>query len=240
MYASGLLAAGLYYVFDARYFSWIIWCVLLLLPVLGLLLVLPFYSRCRLSLQCVRIQEMQERCPAAAAVQAELPVTPVKLYLRCENLFDGKVIKRKVYLRPGQEMPAEQMLEGLRCGVVRCRIRRAGMLDLLGLFSLPVRVPAAQEFLLLPAAHSFPAQLAEEAGAVVPEGESQTPSAHGVEREWRDVRQYREGDSLRDIHWKLTARHNQVIVRESVPLAAHMACFAVWWNGGAAGSWSRC
>lgn len=100
------------------------------------------------------------------------------------------------------------------CGVYEAKIRNLRIWDHLGVFCVksPVTDHARTLYILPPSA-----------GEQVFEGLPGREEAEGEQAEFRrgvssvdtsDIRTYRVGDSLRHIHWKLTAKLDELLVRE--------------------------
>ena len=100
-----------------------------------------------------------------------------------------------------------------RCGALVGRLDRLWVTDCLGLFALPVRPPAAASALVCPKCEGpGPIHLPEGTGAPVPA--ARRDSRGGGED--YELRPYREGDDFRSIHWKATARRDELVVREEL------------------------
>jgi uncharacterized protein (DUF58 family) len=103
-------------------------------------------------------------------------------------------------------------LQGLRRGPVGARAWILESSDLAGLFRSRRANPDAEVALVLP---RF-ASLARRPQARDLEASVAAPRA-GSGTEMFGVREYRPGDSLRRIHWRSSARHGELIVREYEP-----------------------
>lgn len=97
------------------------------------------------------------------------------------------------------------------CGAVTCAVDRGRVYDYLGLFRLPRRWNCQTELLVLPCPQP-PEQLPSLAQLQVL---SYRPKPGGGFAEVHELRDYRPGDSPREIHWKLTAKVDHPIVREA-------------------------
>ena len=113
--------------------------------------------------------------------------------------------------------------------VIRTEIRSAYMPDFLGLFRFRMRLvkngtrrdPLLTDITVLP--HTMPPrgklQMWDNSpAALVP---TQRPS------EQYEIRAYRPGDALRSVHWKLTAKIDDILVRESVEPAYSVLAIAL-------------
>lgn len=206
-----LAASFLYYVFYTWYVSWMLFLLALLLPFLSIGLTLLLTRGCRAVMACdVTQAEREEGFDLRFRVTVKTGAVPaVRIRLHAENLFSGEAGNYKVIIKPGKMKSLH--MEGRLCGVVRCSAVRVRRMDLLGIFWLPMPPVKAVEVLLLPEKIPFAGELRLPAPAPEPAGASSGGSGRG---EWMDVRGYREGDPLREIHWKLSARTGKLVVRE--------------------------
>lgn len=113
--------------------------------------------------------------------------------------------------------------------VIRTEIRSAYMPDFLGLFRLPMRLRSggskaktlSQDTVVLPHTEAPQGKLRmwDNSSTVL------TPTTRPSEQ--YEIRTYRPGDALRSIHWKLTAKVDGILVRESVEPQIHVLAIAV-------------
>ncbi|MBC5647716.1 DUF58 domain-containing protein [Christensenella tenuis] len=228
LYIAFLSASFLYYVFYTWYVSWIIFIFALLLPLLSVALTLISMRGCRVGMKCGGCQtEKGEGFDLVFYVESSgIPMTAARIKLVAENLFSGIMDKYEIYLAPGEAYSLH--IDEEVCGVIRSSISRAHIMDLLGIFWLPVSTVQPIETLLLPEAIPFE-------GDIWPFAEYTGQNFSHISEngsEWLGVRDYREGDSLRAIHWKLTARKGETVVREYAKInETRCACAGLIWNG---------
>jgi uncharacterized protein (DUF58 family) len=132
-------------------------------------------------------------------------------------LFDGK--KKRLSL--GKKLPVSH------CGGVKLRKIRIRVCDYLGLFSIPVG--KKQERLVLvrpvPVKPKEVPDLSRFVASVT------RPKAGGGYSENHDLRLYRPGDSLRQIHWKLSAKSGKLMVREPLEPVSNAALLTMSLSG---------
>lgn len=230
LYLLFLSAAFFYYIFHTGYLAWALFAAIITLPLLSLVIALPLRQKCRVSAVC----ECEPGTGLFVCLRAEpaLPYTSMRFRVLFENQFTGETIREKVVMsrRDCPKGKIRLRYESGVCGVIRVSVARVRVLDPLGLFCLPVRAPEPMEALLLPAELPFNGDhidwpSTEQAHT------SQKPEGITGEREYSDIRPYREGDSLRDVHWKLTARFDRPIVREYAYSTASVRTVAIRWSG---------
>lgn len=208
-----LLALAGTVVFHAFYFGWYSWFLLVLaaaLPLFSLLVSLPAMLCVRLSLdaprRCMRTEPVYVTLRAASGFW---PMPRCRFRLVVRSVLTG----REVSLR--QQVPGQESwyvpLDTAHCGALRCRLERARVYDYLGLFFLPVRRPQPVEVVVQPQAVQ-PEKLPNLRHFMVRRNKPKPGGGFSEEHELRD---YRPGDSMRDIHWKLSAKTDRTIVREA-------------------------
>ena len=91
------------------------------------------------------------------------------------------------------------------------RVDRARVYDALGLVGLPLQLPTACSIAVEPE----PLEPAELPNLSQFQYRSYHPKPGGGFSEIYDLREYRPGDSMHEIHWKLSAKTDKLIVREA-------------------------
>lgn len=200
-------------VFHAFYFGWYSWFVLLLavtLPLFSLLVSLLAMVRVRLELDaptmCVRTEPVYVTLRATGGF---LPMPRCRFRLAIRSVMSGREVKIKQQV-PGQDcwyVP----LDTAHCGQLWCGLEKARVYDYLGLFCLPVRRPSAVTVTVMPQAVQ-PENLPELHHFLI---RRKKPKPGGGFSEEHELRDYRPGDSMRDIHWKLSVKTDRTIVREA-------------------------
>lgn len=117
------------------------------------------------------------------------------------------------------EIPAQY------CGIITITVNSAKMLDYGKLFSLPVKIDKKQKnILVIPKA--FPLEIDYNAAISneLDEVENYHQSKKGNDKtEIFNVREYNEGDQIKDIHWKMSSRLDKYMIKEySLPLCKNI------------------
>ena len=233
-YGLVLLGTGLFFLCYNGYVSYYVFLLSLLLPVVSLVLSLPGMLTMRLSLSLDSPDPYLAHLRKGEVVTLRLgarcpwPFTGsrVKLRLAVRNTLTGEERREWLVLVPSREaLTLEHSLASSTCGLVECSLARAKACDLLGLFSLPVgvkRLPACRAF-FFPGVYS-PLLQAEHLPALDGEGERYSPTKPGDDpTELFGLRPYRQGDRLSQVHWKLSQKSGQTLVKElSLPVSDHI------------------
>lgn len=222
LYAALVGAAVLFQILFRFYFSTFVLVLILALPVLSLLLSLPGLAGARLTVvpdaptvsrgTAVRFRLALER-------PSPLPLVPPRVRLRWRNQLTGEEGLLRAAPAPGT--PAALTVPAGHCGRLVCRVERAWSCDLLGLFPLPVRHGPEGAALVLPAPEGPEEPPGLSGGGTG--GLSLRPRPGGGPGEDYDLRDYRPGDPLRSIHWKLSSKRDAPVVRETLePVQPHI------------------
>ena len=200
LYALALAGCLIFYGAYQEWFSWILLLVLLLFPWLSLILSLGAIVRLKLE-------------PVGAGRIPLGSVETLRLEARCSGIQPPLQCKIRVtkpntgeswLLKPGDPLPTEH------CGGLIAQPHRAKVYDYLGLFSLKIRKTAPRTFLVMP----------QEAKMDVPPdltrylARSWKPKFGGGYAENHEMRLYRPGDNLNQVHWKLSAKVGDLMLRE--------------------------
>lgn len=126
------------------------------------------------------------------------------------------------------------------CGNLKICVERLGVWDFLGLLRFRAAGGQQETVSVLPSLFEFPVDAGEEAAG--PAGETDefdTRRGGDDPSEIFRIRSYRPGDRPQSIHWKMTARSDELMVKEfSLPLRCQTAVFLdLHGSGGEAECW---
>ncbi len=215
LYSGVLAAALLFQITNDNYLACFLLALCVALPLVSLALSLPGMVRCRPGLSArPAALDRGEKAVWEVAMDAPggLPIARVTLRLTEENLLTGRLHRGKLKLTGvARRRPAQVEARTGNCGLLELRVDRLRVCDYLGLFALRLPPPPPARLLCRP----IPAQCAP---PDTPEGQGLRPAGHSAARrgpgEDYDLREYRPGDPMRSVHWKLSSKWDELIVRE--------------------------
>lgn len=112
------------------------------------------------------------------------------------------------------------------CGVYEIRVKSAVLYGFFGLVPIPCRKPAKTTAARLPVC--LPVDIERVSLPTYEELEAPASGVSTLRTDMVGVHEYLPGDSMRDIHWKLSARTNNLFVREyAAPRTASLCMAAV-------------
>lgn len=199
-YLTVLAVSGVFYLAYQEWFSWFGLLILLWLPIFSLIVSLPAMLRFRASILCPGKVPMGTRAEAKLAGWCTLPAPP----------FRGNVGLKQNFTGESLSCSAAIAVPTAHCGKVTLMPEKVRVYDYLGLFALKCKTAEPAAVLVMPRQTKVPE---------LPELEqfltrAWRPKPGGGFAENHELRLYRPGDSLNQIHWKLTAKTGKLTIRE--------------------------
>lgn len=200
LWLTAFVGSVVFYWAYREWLSWLIVMTVVFLPLLSLLLSLPAMLTCRIQVQCAHSVTLGEPNRVLCVGSCALPVGEIKGRLQVENGLTGGKWK----LTGGGLLPTEH------CGVLTLTPVRVWVCDYLGLLRLPLgkRQPMKVMVRPVPVEVENPPDMSRYLTA------AWRPKPGGGFSENHEMRLYRPGDNLRQIHWKLSAKTGKLIYRE--------------------------
>lgn len=195
-----LTGCGIFYIAYGQWLSFLILMCVVGLPWLSLLLsILPMVSF-RVSPSGPEILETGESGELWLLGSCVYPMPPFRGRLALRHCFTGKTHRYREGL---QSFTAH-------CGGYTVTAEKVRICDYLGLFALPVWKKDTKTILIRPRPVAVP--VTEELHRHI--ARRWKPKFGGGYAENHELRLYRPGDSLNQVHWKLSAKTGSLILRE--------------------------
>ena len=139
-----------------------------------------------------------------------LPTGRLELTVSVTNSITGQRLRKKI---PYSELDKWEIKSDY-CGCLYIRIEKVRLYDLFGLLWVNIRRPKEKRVVIMP--DTFPVLIQQDAyPAPVDDCEDYAPNRKGQDRtETYQIRSYVPGDSLAQIHWKLSSKLDQLMVRD--------------------------
>ena len=189
-----------FYIAYQEWLSWFILVLVLALPWFCLLLSLP----AMLSFQAEPMGPERVRLGTEAQVRlmgwSDLPVPPFRGRLRLERITTGETWRQKTV----SALPTEH------CGGLLVTPEKVRVFDYLGLLGRRVRKTRQKVLIVRPE----PVKIENLPDLQRYLARAWRPKPGGGFAENHELRLYRPGDSLNQVHWKLTAKTGKLTIRE--------------------------
>ena len=193
--------------FYFAYRQWMAWIILMsvsFLPLVSLTVSLPSMLMARPRLRMPEAVMAGTDTPLELTMQCPLPAPVWQARIEARHTLQDSLW----LLEPESDCPTEH------CGALYIRVSRCRVYDFMGLFWLPKKPPETVMVLLRPRRQRVKT-LPDQERNLAPYWK---PKPGGGFSENHELRLYRPGDSLRQIHWKLSGKTRKLIYREPMEL----------------------
>lgn len=200
LYCLALIGSLIFYGAYQEWFSWILLQVMLYFPWLSLLLSIGAIFRFKMEPSAARKIPIGSTEMVQLKVASRHPILPHKSKIRIVKPITGE----SWILKPGEKLPTDH------CGGLQAELHKPKVCDYLGVFRFRVRKTTGQTFLVMP----------EPLNIEVPPdltrylAQRWRPKPGGGYAENHEIRQFHPGDNLNQIHWKLSAKVGDLMLRE--------------------------
>ena len=202
LYLAALAGCILFYIAYGQWLSWLVLLVVLGLPWFSLLLSLPALLTFRAGTDGPAVLTMGQEGELWVLGRCTMPMP----------LFRARIwVKRCI---TGESWDYEHNTELLtaHCGGLTATLEGLRVYDYLGLFSFRLRCRDRKQILVRP--KPVPMTLSADLERIVPR--AWKPKIGGGFAENHELRLYRPGDSLNQVHWKLTAKTGNLMIRQAM------------------------
>lgn len=195
-----LAVSMVFYLAYQEWFSWFALLIMLGLPWFSLAVSLPAMLRFRAGILCPKRIPMGAALEVRLAGWCTLPAPPFRGIVALKHNFTGENLRHSAAIG----IPAAH------CGNVTLTPEKVRVYDYLGLFAMkcktaePAAVPVMPRPVKVPELPELEQFLAR----------AWRPKPGGGFAENHELRLYRPGDSLNQVHWKLTAKTGKLTIRE--------------------------
>ncbi len=218
-YILTLTATVLFYLFFTGYLSFFMMAAAILLPFVSW--ALTFFgvrkTSIRIEPESPYANKDEEFLLYIVLKNASIvPIAQAGLKFCCENSLCGEKRNEALFLSVGSgpEQAAEYRMKSQYCGKITVELTRVKYYDYLGIFTIVQKPKLYTEIFVAPKPCFLDAQIDTAAN---PDMESNTYSKEkpgSDPSEIFDIRPFRSGDRLRSIHWKLSSKLDELMVKE--------------------------
>ncbi len=214
-----LLAVATVWIFRLSYLGWfggfLFWLVVFLPPMI-LLFSLPAMLSLGLQLEAPDTVSCGEEacCSLVFRNPKHVPSGRVRVRLEIMNLYTGEKADGEYQFDAVRNSVCSVPIPSEFCGTLRLRVLRWSCADFIGVFRLRRKAPPAVRCCVLPIPASPESAAAKD---VLAEAQPRMkPKYGGGFAEDHELRVYRPGDLMNSVHWKLSGKTEELIVREAL------------------------
>ena len=200
LYLAVLALCLVFYIAYGQWLSWLILLTVVALPWFSLLLSLPAIFRFRASPSGPAVLEMGGEGELWVMGSCPFPMPPFRGRIKLKRIITGE----SWYYQDREDLLTNH------CGGIAVTVEAVKVCDYLGLFSFPSPSKEVRTILVRP--RPVRMELQQEVQQYITH--AWKPKFGGGYAENHELRLYRPGDSLNQVHWKLSAKTGNLILRE--------------------------
>ena len=200
VYLGALAGCLVFYFCYQQWLSWLLLLAVVILPWLSLLLSLPAMIQFRAEIELPGHAQKGDEIHADLWGLSHLPQPHFLCKIFRVDLLTGQKTRHR----------CKNPIPTAKCGGVKLELKKLRICDYLGLFAIPVRSPEAKIMVVRP--EPVPMEELPDLTHNIPR--AWKPRHGGGFAENHELRLYRPGDSLNQVHWKLSAKTGELILRE--------------------------
>ena len=200
IYLLALIGSLIFYLAYQQWFAWILMLVMIFFPLLSLLLSIGAMIHLQMGLDVPSKLPMGSAEKINLKISSKLPLPPHTSKVLITKPLTGE----RWTLTSGAKLPTDH------CGILHIELYKPGVFDYLGIFRLKIKNTNRQTVLILPepVEVDIPANLLKQL-----EPRWWRKPGGGFAENY-EIRQYNPGDNLNQIHWKLSAKVGELMLRE--------------------------
>lgn len=205
------------YLFSRTYVGWfggyLLWAVILLPPVLTLLSI-PAIRALRIRCSAPKAVNLGEGAELSIRFSCRrlLPVRACSFRLRIQNVFTGQETVQEMRYALVSDSVSLVTLDTKSSGMLLCILENVKAYSYFSLLALKPWEGGAVGCIVMPKP-AAPANM-DSLDALPPVFLRYRPKPGGGYAEEHELRPYRPGDSINSIHWKLSSKTDEIIIRE--------------------------
>lgn len=230
LYSVLLIASVLFYILYDHAFSFYLCAFFFITPIVTFIMTHITARRINVSFNEQQFAAGRSaKLPVGITVEnlSRLPCPDLLIEIEYCNMLDGKrnVMKINTPVYPKETQHMTLTVSGNHCGLVRFKIKKCRVTDVLRLFNMKIKRPRRKNedgctLTILPDYVPLENSIANYADMGLETEEYSKTQKGDDPSEIFDIRDYMDGDKLSRIHWKLTAKHDKTMVKEySLPIA---------------------
>lgn len=147
-----------------------------------------------------------------------IPLLRAKLDLAVKNHYYKKTVKKKIRLQVNKKDAASSIfnLSSNNCGRLSVSIKNFFVGDLLGIFYFPVKIEKKNLYIdVLPDIEPMNLDIDKNFWNIMGDSDFYDLNKAGDDpSEVFQIREYRKGDHIKNVYWKLTSRSEELMIKE--------------------------
>lgn len=213
-----LMLETVFYLYSDTYFAFF------LLLFTGLLLFVSFVylflvkGKMRITVDTAKAAYKREAMPIKLQIdnRSFLPVVKAVCHIHMYNRLTGEAENERIAfsILPKYQRQVKLHFTSRYSGYIQMEVEAITFYDMFGLFSYTENIHASTSFYILPNAYHMNVKVSDEASKIN-ENLDRWVNKVGLGQEYFNLKTYVPGDNVKQIHWKLSSKLNDIILKEN-------------------------
>lgn len=220
VYLLSLIIAGFFAILYNEYFIGIIFLVAVLLPFILLGIVIYSTSKILIKLDTTTLSVGKEEylnLTVSIKNRSVFPISRMDLFIQYYNEFSGEIKKENLQVTLDQKSTQNVscQITSRYCGNLLFQVKSIRLYDYFHIWSIHKKIGQSIHVIVMPETYEMPGDMITENPAVIVDSDIFSEYKSGDDpSEIFGIREYREGDKPNRIHWKLSYKQDQLMIKE--------------------------
>ncbi len=221
-YFTALICLAFFYIYCNSYTPLFIIIIYVSLAVFGI--VCTAFSKSRISVEVSPVQpfsgQSEEKDAEFSAViknESVFPVSAITFELEFQDMSEDGIIRRKIKTAAAakEERSVHTVISTSHSACIECRLKKARIYDPFGLVHFNIKNVSYKSRLLITPAMSERSYINGSDSACLIDSDKFSDTQKGDDSsQVFEIRNYLPGDDVRRIHWRLSSKQDELIVKE--------------------------
>ena len=218
IYGIFLIVGGYHAIMYDQYITLLIWWLIVIVPLLTSLVLLVWKKHVHMQVGAsAKVVKMGEHFFVEATIKngSIFPVSIGKFAIKYKHCLDNDYEKKEMLCRADSmgQQKIKMNFHAIHCGLLKFSWEQVKIYDYFGIFSVKIPITDAVEVLVIPEFEAL------EYKDVLKEDEQEAQFNPRNEKgedvsEVIGIREYKQGDHPKRIHWKLSSKKKQIMIKE--------------------------
>ncbi len=209
LYLVLLLGIYTFYLFYEMWFAWYCLILVIILPIFSGILSLVFLYTLKIKPEITRVALINEEAYFDLAPKKKSLAGILNIFVVCKIKDYMAGSEKQVKLSAPLNSEHHYVIDTTHCGVYEFTVAKVYIYDFLGIFRFLRKVDFSSKIMVKPIP-VMPERMPDAAGFKAKYLRKSSSSDSGI----YDIKEYTEGDSVKNIHWKISAKKGKVFVKE--------------------------
>lgn len=219
LYMIIVFSSILFMIFYSKYFPVVLFIELLVLPIILAVIMLCISKKISIKVESQNefgLKNKESNIKLHINNLSKFPLSKADINIVYEDSFGNKIEKIiRISIDGGNKRDINYLIIPKKCGIIKVYVNNVRVYDYFSLFSKLKKIYTEDRILVLPNEHVFSNEILKYEELISKDSEEYSENEKGDDSsQVFDIREYSEGDKLQRVHWKLSSKYDELMVKE--------------------------